>query len=121
MRKQVWLKFSLGTKLWESRYGALIRALRTVACSFSTQSAPLTKRSMMRAFDVSAVNASERLAILDDDQIVHLHNLFDKRGQETDEFKNAVTAHGMSVYGALMLNLVTMQAFTETEISQSLH
>ena len=75
----------------------------------------------MRAFDVSAVNANERLAILENDQIVQLHNLFDRKGQETDEFTNAVTAHGMSAYGALMLNLVTMRAFTETEINQTLH
>lgn len=75
----------------------------------------------MRAFDVSAVNAAERLAILDNDQIVHLHNLFDKKGQETNEFTKAVTAHGTSAYGALTLDLVTMRAFTENEVSQTLH
>ncbi len=75
----------------------------------------------MRAFDVSAVNANERLAILDNDQIVQLHNLFDGRGRETHEFKDAVSAQGMSSYGTLTLDLVTMRAFTECPASQSLH
>lgn len=41
---------------------------------------------------VSAINLYERLAILDDDQVVKLISMFDIDGEETDDPEEAITA-----------------------------
>ncbi len=44
--------------------------------------------------DVAAVNVGQRIAVMDDDTIVHLETLLDADGEETDDAEAARSAVG---------------------------